>query len=148
MTIYEASRICFNAGGWFAEKIETLWRFFDGVELEKRYYSKFIPRYNPYDVFPEMRKKVDCNAKGVTKQEVEDAERKSIELVFASYGIQIRRGQRVACPLHKGKNLSMSIAKHNCFHCFKCGEKGNTIVFVMKHEGLNFISAVRKINRI
>lgn len=47
------------------------------------------------------------------------------------------------CPFHNEKTPSFHITKaKQIFKCFGCGEGGDAITFVMKHEHLSFIEAV------
>ena len=57
--------------------------------------------------------------------------------------IDVRRGMAL-CPFHADKNPSMGI-KHNRYHCFACGAKGDVIDFLMKRDGLNFIDVVKQL---
>ena len=56
------------------------------------------------------------------------------------------RGNRSRCPIHSGDNKSIFGYTRNTFHCFKCGERGNTVDLVMKIHKLDFESALKKIN--
>ncbi|MBP9741821.1 MAG: DNA primase [Burkholderiales bacterium] len=48
------------------------------------------------------------------------------------------------CPFHNEKSASFSInVNRQFFHCFGCGESGNVITFIMKHNGLDFVQAVK-----
>ena len=54
------------------------------------------------------------------------------------------------CPFHAEKRASFIVTtapgKHqNKFHCFGCGEHGDSIDFTRKMYGLDFIAAVRKL---
>lgn len=50
------------------------------------------------------------------------------------------------CPFHKEKTPSMCIyVKSNKFHCFGCGEHGDSISAVMKLEGLSYYDAIRRL---
>lgn len=50
------------------------------------------------------------------------------------------------CPFHSEKTPSFSVhPEKRLFHCYGCGESGNTISFLMKIEGLEFPEAVRKL---
>ena len=59
-----------------------------------------------------------------------------------------RSGQNyfACCPFHNEKSASFSISPlKQMYHCFGCGESGNSISFVMKYLGLDFISAVKSL---
>ena len=52
------------------------------------------------------------------------------------------------CPLHGEKTPSFSVNQQKqYFKCFGCGEKGDGISFVMKHEKLSFVEAVLHLAR-
>lgn len=54
-----------------------------------------------------------------------------------------------SCPFHDENTPSLVINKQkNIFHCFGCGEGGNAIDFIMKHEKLEFNHAVKKASEI
>ncbi len=78
----------------------------------------------------------------------EVAERADIVDVIGKH-IKIKRsGQNyfACCPFHNEKSASFSISPFKqIYHCFGCGESGNSISFVMKHLGLDFVSAVRSL---
>ncbi|MDP3387677.1 MAG: DNA primase [Eubacteriales bacterium] len=47
------------------------------------------------------------------------------------------------CPFHKEKTPSFSVSPDKqIYHCFGCGESGDAISFLMKHDNLNFLEAV------
>lgn len=59
-----------------------------------------------------------------------------------------RSGQNyfACCPFHNEKSASFSISPlKQMYHCFGCGESGNSISFVMKYLGLDFVSAVKSL---
>lgn len=59
-----------------------------------------------------------------------------------------RSGQNyfACCPFHNEKSPSFSVnSVKQIYHCFGCGESGNSISFVMKYLGLDFISAVKSL---
>ncbi len=50
------------------------------------------------------------------------------------------------CPFHKEKTPSFSVSQQKqFFKCFGCGASGNAIGFVMRHEGLSYPEAIRKL---
>lgn len=50
------------------------------------------------------------------------------------------------CPFHNEKSASFSISpSKQIYHCFGCGESGNSISFIMKYLGLDFVSAVKSL---
>jgi len=56
-----------------------------------------------------------------------------------------RRGGKhwAQCPFHEEKTASMIINENNTAKCFSCQWYGDSIAFVQKTEGLNFIEAVK-----
>ena len=48
------------------------------------------------------------------------------------------------CPFHNDSNPSfyVSPSRGTC-HCFTCGEGGDSVVFIMKHEQMNYVEALR-----
>lgn len=48
------------------------------------------------------------------------------------------------CPFHNEKTPSFTVSEQKqFFHCFGCGESGDSITFIMKKENLDFIEAVK-----
>lgn len=57
-----------------------------------------------------------------------------------------RRGKNYVglCPFHSEKDPSFTVTpEKQIFYCFGCGEGGNVISFLMKHEKLSFPEAVK-----
>jgi len=47
------------------------------------------------------------------------------------------------CPFHGEKTPSFTVVPDkNFFHCFGCGEHGNALGFLMKHDNLGFVDAI------
>ncbi|HEY5761151.1 MAG TPA: DNA primase [Steroidobacter sp.] len=47
------------------------------------------------------------------------------------------------CPFHGEKTPSFTVVPDkNFYHCFGCGEHGNALGFLMKHDNLGFIDAI------
>ncbi|MCP4684198.1 MAG: DNA primase [bacterium] len=48
------------------------------------------------------------------------------------------------CPFHSEKTPSFKVSPEKQFyHCFGCGKGGNVITFLMEHEKMSFVEAVR-----
>ena len=53
---------------------------------------------------------------------------------------------KACCPFHGEKTPSFTVVPDkNFFHCFGCGEHGNALGFLMKHDNLGFIEAVEEL---
>ena len=67
--------------------------------------------------------------------------------VCKTYGFNIQRGNFIRCPFHNEKTPSLKLYDGNRgFYCFGCGEHGSVIDFVMRYFGLDFKSAISKLN--
>jgi DNA primase len=54
------------------------------------------------------------------------------------------RTQKALCPFHTEKTPSFVVnPERQIFHCFGCGEGGDAIAFLVKHERMSFLEAVR-----
>lgn len=54
------------------------------------------------------------------------------------------RNYLALCPFHTEKTASFSVSQDKqIFHCFGCGKGGNVFTFLMEHEHMTFIEAVR-----
>lgn len=72
--------------------------------------------------------------------------RNDIVDVIGSYLSLKRTGStyKACCPFHKEKTPSFNVNPNmQIFKCFGCGEGGDVIRFVMRHQGLDFVSAAR-----
>lgn len=50
------------------------------------------------------------------------------------------------CPFHNEKSPSFNVRPStNSYHCFGCGAGGNAFRFVMEHDGLTFMEAVKRL---
>lgn len=53
---------------------------------------------------------------------------------------------KACCPFHGEKTPSFTVVPDkNFYHCFGCGEHGNALGFLMKHDNLGFIEAVEEL---
>jgi DNA primase len=73
-----------------------------------------------------------------------------IEEVIGDFITLKRRGVNLIglCPFHGEKSPSFSVnPTRNIFKCFGCGEGGDSVGFLMKHENLTYPDALRYIAR-
>lgn len=66
--------------------------------------------------------------------------------IIAGYLTLKKRGRNFLglCPFHTEKTPSFSVSpEKQIYHCFGCGKGGNVFSFLMEHENLSFIEAVR-----
>lgn len=80
----------------------------------------------------------------LTIEKIRDAAR--IEEVVADFVTLKRAGVNLKglCPFHDDRTPSfiVSPAKNYC-KCFACGEGGNPVTFIMKHENVSYVEALR-----
>ena len=65
--------------------------------------------------------------------------------VLDYYGIERNRANRIRCVLHNGQDFNCGIKDHY-IHCFVCGQSADAIKFVQVYFGLDFQSAISKLN--
>lgn len=72
----------------------------------------------------------------------------STEDVFEFYGIRVDRSHKTFCPFHSDtRHPSMHIYPGSRgYHCFTCGASGDVISFAQNFFGLDFRSALEKLN--
>ncbi len=66
--------------------------------------------------------------------------------VISAYVNLKKRGKNYTglCPFHQEKTPSFSVsAEKQMYYCFGCGAGGNVITFLMQHDKLSFLEAVR-----
>lgn len=87
------------------------------------------------------------NNSNIPKATIDAVEDISIKSVVEHFDIQLkRRGENYVglCPFHTDSRPSFYVSpRKNICKCFACGEGGNTISFVEKHEKVSFPMAVR-----
>ncbi len=68
-----------------------------------------------------------------------------VELIGAYLPLKAAgRTHKALCPFHTEKTPSFIVnPERQIFHCFGCGEGGDAITFLVKHEGLTFPEAAR-----
>jgi DNA primase len=68
--------------------------------------------------------------------------------VVGRYVTLKKRGRNFVglCPFHQEKTPSFTVSSEKqIFHCFGCGEGGNVFSFLMKHDNISFVEAVKKL---
>jgi len=78
----------------------------------------------------------------------EVAEKNDIYELVSQYVSLKRAGSSYQglCPFHNEKTPSFSVSpQKGIFHCFGCGEGGNSIGFLMKKENISFYEAVTRL---
>lgn len=65
--------------------------------------------------------------------------------VLDYYGIERNRANRIRCVLHNGTDFNCGV-KDRYIHCFVCGQSADVIKFVQVYFGLDFQSAISKLN--
>jgi DNA primase len=70
-----------------------------------------------------------------------------VDLIGRSVKLRRAGGNFVGlCPFHNEKSPSFNVRPStNTYHCFGCGAGGNAFRFLMEHEGLSFVEAVRRL---
>ena len=52
------------------------------------------------------------------------------------------------CPFHNEKTPSFTVSPaKELYKCFGCGKSGNTITFLMEHDKLSYVEALRWLDR-
>jgi DNA primase len=72
----------------------------------------------------------------------------TIEDVVGDYVRLKRRGANLTglCPFHNEKTPSFSVSPaKGIYKCFGCGKAGNSVNFVMEHDGLGYIEALKSL---
>lgn len=70
----------------------------------------------------------------------------NIENLMERYGIQLKpsgMNLKGLCPFHEEKSPSFNVRpSSNTYHCFGCGESGDSLAFIQHKEGLTFGEAI------
>jgi len=77
-------------------------------------------------------------------QQVKDAAR--VEEVVGEFVALKRKGPRFLglCPFHNEKTPSFNVSPNlGIYKCFGCGEAGDSITFLQKHEHLSYVEAIK-----
>ncbi len=86
----------------------------------------------------------------VTVDKVLETANSQIIEVVSDYVTLRRRGINYLgnCPFHNEKTPSFTVSPHKgIFKCFGCGEGGNALNFIMKHDQLSFVDAIKYLGK-
>lgn len=85
----------------------------------------------------------------IPQKDIERITDLDIITVLEKYNVVLKqRGANFigGCPFHNEKTPSFSVSKSKgIYKCFGCGKGGNSVQFVMEHEKLSWIEAIRDI---
>ena len=81
----------------------------------------------------------------ITDDDITRAKEYPISELFSQLTSQVVRHGMTKCCFHQDNTASLSLRKHNRFHCFGCDAKGDTIDLYMRLNNVNFVQAVRGI---
>jgi DNA primase len=89
---------------------------------------------------------------GSIPQDIIDQVRQASDIVeiIGEYVRLKKRGRNymALCPFHTEKTASFSVSpERQIYHCFGCGKGGNVYTFLMEHENMSFVEAVRHLAR-
>jgi len=83
----------------------------------------------------------------ISKRSIERVfETAKVEEVVGNFVGLKRRGVNFIglCPFHNEKTPSFTVSPaKNIYKCFGCGKGGNSVNFVMEHEGYSYIEAIK-----
>ena len=129
------------------------------VDDFKRWYYCELVKYsmpkNEYELYEKLFKirkiyieRLKIKKSGLPEPEKLDIDRAKNIPIESLYSFdKIKNGRKyitVSCPFHEDKSPSMYIYKEsNRYHCFSCGENGDSIDFIMKMYNKNFIESVK-----
>ncbi len=84
---------------------------------------------------------------GIAESVIEDIRSRTDIVQVIGDRIELRRsgGAFVACcPFHHERTPSFNVSpQRQRYHCFGCGEDGDVFKFLMRHDGMSFLDAVR-----
>ena len=124
-----------------------------GFEKEKFYIQKWLEYWKN---LVSLRERVDTRRvknwggfkdKAFVNLDIELAKSYPIEDLYQGKLRQVSGKLQGLCPFHEEKTPSFFIFPDNHFYCFGCQEHGSAIDFLMKTKNLDFVSAVKELQR-
>lgn len=80
----------------------------------------------------------------ITDNDIAHAKQLSLSKVM---NIPVPRSGFIVCPFHNERTASCKIYNDSRWHCYSCGEGGDTIDFIMKKHNLTFVEAVKNLKQ-
>lgn len=111
-----------------------------GYEKEKYYIARWVKYWGELAGF---NKRVESN----DQLDIESARKYPIEDLYSGNLRKVTNRLQGLCPFHEEKTPSFFIFPDNHFHCFGCQEHGSAIDFLMKTRDMDFVSAVKELQR-
>lgn len=86
---------------------------------------------------------------GTIDQVMDTAQGQIVEVVSDFVNLKKRGTNYLGhCPFHNEKTPSFIVSPHKgMFKCFGCGEGGNSVSFLMKHEQITFVEAIKALGK-
>ena len=117
--------------------VENIWLHVNHLAIKEKtdYMMRVIRRIDGM--------KVRHSKESITDEDISRVKEKPIEELYDGqlFGRKRKNG---LCPFHNENTPSFYIfTKDNRFHCFGCDAHGDSIDFVMKRDGVDFVTAVK-----
>ncbi len=80
----------------------------------------------------------------LTEFEIARAREFPLDRLLQEQGVEINRASKILCPFHDDRNPSMWV-KNGWGYCHSCGESCDSIKWLMKVRGVEFVDAVRSL---
>jgi len=117
--------------------VENIWLHVNYLAIKEKtdYMMRVIKRIDG--------RKVRHSKESITDEDISRVKEKPIEELYDGqlFGRKRKNG---LCPFHNENTPSFYIfTKDNRFHCFGCDAHGDSIDFVMKRDGVDFVTAVK-----
>jgi len=113
----------------------------DGEYINRLFYLKNskLDEYKKLATLIRGKQIYKDHPEGITEREISIAKEFPLSRLLGKEG-------RIPCPFHVGDNNNFLI-NENYGYCFKCGEWADSIKWLMKIDGLNFVDAVKKLSK-
>ena len=72
-----------------------------------------------------------------------------VDVISDFVSLRRRGGNYIACcPFHNEKTPSFSVSpSKGIFKCFGCGKAGSAVTFLMEHEQMSYVEAIKYLGR-